>query len=153
MPLDPPKAPQRGRKPQQPYGHLMGRKPLVLKRKGKSLSAPSSVPLPPSNRTDQRLQHQALYGIEPLDWLMRRAYTKSARKLTTRRDRWKQLVSRRSTRTSSIWLDILLTGVKAWQISKPSSQIIIEISSLRYVWLTAAINLIFSTNCLYHHIF
>src|SRR6266702_4384789 len=49
---------------------------------------------------------------------------------------WKQLVSRRSTRTSSIWLDILRTGVEAWQISKRSSQIIIEISSLQYVWST-----------------
>ena len=43
-------------------------------------------PCLPSNRTDQRLQHQALYGIEPLDWLMRRAHTKSPRKLATRRD-------------------------------------------------------------------
>ena len=44
------------------------------------------VPLLPSNRTDQRLQHQPQNGIEPLDWLMRRAYTKSLRKLTTQRD-------------------------------------------------------------------
>jgi len=36
--------------------------------------APASLLL--SNRTDQRLQHQVLYGID-LDWLMRRAYTKS----------------------------------------------------------------------------
>jgi hypothetical protein len=27
------------------------------------------------------------YGIEPLDWLMRRAHTKSPRKLTTRKDK------------------------------------------------------------------
>jgi len=45
------------------------------------------APLPPSNCTNQRLQYQALYGIELLDWLMRRAYTKSPRKLATRRDR------------------------------------------------------------------
>jgi len=44
------------------------------------------APLLLSNCIDQRLQHQALYGIEPLDWLMRRAYTKSPRKLATRRD-------------------------------------------------------------------
>ena len=44
------------------------------------------VPLLPSNRTDQRLQHQPQNGIGPLDWLMRRAYTKSLRKLTTQRD-------------------------------------------------------------------
>ena len=36
------------------------------------------TPLPPSNRIDQRLQHQAICGIGPLDWLKRRAYTKSA---------------------------------------------------------------------------
>ena len=48
----------------------------------------NEAPAPPAaeQRTDQTLQHQALYGIEPLDWLMRRAYTKSARKLATRRD-------------------------------------------------------------------
>ena len=39
------------------------------------------APLPPSNRTGQRLQHQVIYGIEPLDWLGRLAYTKSARNL------------------------------------------------------------------------
>ena len=42
MPLDPLNAPKRGPKPQQPYGHSMGRRPL----------APSSIrplrpPLPP----------------------------------------------------------------------------------------------------------
>ena len=36
------------------------------------------TPLPPSNYTDQRLQYRAIYGIGPLDWLKRRAYTKSA---------------------------------------------------------------------------
>ena len=35
------------------------------------------TPLPPSHRTDQRLQHQAIYSIKPLDWLKRRAYMKS----------------------------------------------------------------------------
>ena len=37
------------------------------------------APLPPNNRTNQRLQHQAIYGIELLDRLMRRAYTKGVR--------------------------------------------------------------------------
>ena len=36
------------------------------------------TPLPPSHRTDQRLQHQAIYSIKPLDWLKRHAYTKNA---------------------------------------------------------------------------
>ena len=39
MPPDPPKAPKEA----QNLSNLMGRKPLVPKRKGKSLSAPSSV--------------------------------------------------------------------------------------------------------------
>ena len=33
----------------------------------------ASEPKHQAERTDQRLQHQALYGIELLDWLMRRA--------------------------------------------------------------------------------
>lgn len=36
MPLHPPKAPQRGLEPQQPFWHPMGKKPLVPKRKRKS---------------------------------------------------------------------------------------------------------------------
>ena len=41
----------------------------------------------PSNRTDQRLQRQALYSVESLDWLMRRAYTESPWILATPRNR------------------------------------------------------------------
>jgi len=55
---------------------------------GYSISKRNEAPAPllPSNRTDQRLQYQALYGIEPLDWLMRHAYTKSPWILARRRD-------------------------------------------------------------------
>ena len=53
----------------------------------------ASAPLPPSNRTNQRLQHQALYGVEPLDWLIRRAYTNSPWKLATQRDEMQLLLT------------------------------------------------------------
>ena len=44
------------------------------------------APLPPSNRTDQRLQHQAIYGMEPLDRLMGMHIRKVQETVATQRD-------------------------------------------------------------------
>ena len=41
----------------------------TLKSRSPSVNE-APAPLPPSNRTDQRLQHQATYGMEPLDRLI-----------------------------------------------------------------------------------
>ena len=44
------------------------------------------APLPPSNRTDQRLQHQAIYGMEPLDRLIGVHIRKVQETVATQRD-------------------------------------------------------------------
>ena len=56
MPLDPLKTPQRGPKPQQPYGHLKGRKPLVLKRKEKIFLL--RPPCAPNRQRQNSLKHE-----------------------------------------------------------------------------------------------